>query len=176
MNLSKGQSIQLTKTDGTAMQKIRVGLSWDVASVGKNVDLDVSVVQTGAEKKVAFFNDRAAISGVSLSEDNRTGQGAGEDEFAKFDATKTADGEYFICVNIYEAKERMQGFNLVSNAKALIINEETGAVLAEYKLTEDGGTHSGVIIGSITDTGSTYTFNAKGTFVNGDILEISSAI
>lgn len=158
------------------MSKIRVGLSWDVANVGKNVDLDVFVVKTGAEKKVAFFNDRTAIPGVTLSEDNRTGQGAGEDEFAKFDATQTVDGEYFICVNIYEAKERAQGFNLVNNAKATIINEETGATLAEFKLTEDGGSNSGVIIGSITDAGSTYTFNAKGTFVNGNILEISSAI
>ena len=42
LNIEKGQSLSLVKPDGTSIKKIRVGLAWDTAEIGKNVDLDGS--------------------------------------------------------------------------------------------------------------------------------------
>ena len=44
LNIEKGQSISLVKPDGTTIQKIIVGLSWDTAEIGQNVDLDLFVI------------------------------------------------------------------------------------------------------------------------------------
>jgi len=65
LNLSKGESLNLVKEDGTAISKIRVGLSWDVSDVNGNVDLDLFVVDKKT-KNTAFFNKKDAIKGIKL--------------------------------------------------------------------------------------------------------------
>lgn len=64
INLSKGQKIDLTKTN-PGLSKITVGLGWDTNKYdgGKDFDLDVSVFLANAEGKVesdknfVFFNN-----------------------------------------------------------------------------------------------------------------------
>lgn len=175
LSLEKSQSLSLTKPDGSSIQKIRVGLSWDVASIGSNVDLDLFIVHKES-KKVAFFNNKTAISGIKLSDDNLTGEGEGDDEFAELDATKTDDGDYYICVNIYDAKSKKQSFNLVNNAKATIYNGETNTALASYSVTEDGGQNTGIIVAKLKDVGGSYEFTALGEYVIGDINEVAQIV
>lgn len=175
LSLEKGQSLSLVKPDGSSIQKIRVGLSWDVANVGRNVDLDLFVIHKQS-CKVAFFNDKTAISGVILSDDNLTGEGEGDDEFTKLDATKTDDGDYYICINIYDAKARNQSFNLVNNAKATIYNDETGSPLASYAISQDGGKNTGLIVANLKDIGGKYEFTALGDYLVGDINEVAQTI
>lgn len=65
INLSKGQKIDLTKTN-PGLSKITVGLGWDTNKYdgGKDFDLDVSVFLTNASGKVdketnfIFFNNK----------------------------------------------------------------------------------------------------------------------
>jgi stress response protein SCP2 len=53
------------------------------------------------------------------------------------DAKMTEDGEYFICVNIYDAENRKQSLKDCKNAVATIYNSETNEKLVEYKMTEE---------------------------------------
>lgn len=168
VNLSKGASLSLVKADGSSLSKVRVGISWDVAS-GVNADLDLFVVSPS--KQVAYFGDKTAIAGIQLSDDNRTGAGDGDDEFAKFDAAVTTDGVYTICVNSFTGTT----FDKVSNAKATVYNDEDGTVLATFELAQ-GATNTGIIVGTLTDAGNSYVFTAKGDFVNGDVNEITASI
>lgn len=175
LNLEKGQSLSLVKRDGSSIEKIRVGLSWDTADVGRDVDLDLFVIHKQS-RKVAFFNDKTAIQGVQLSDDNLTGEGEGDDEFTKLDATKTDDGDYYICVNIYDAKARNQSFNLVNNAKATIYNDSTDSPIAAYAISQDGGKHTGLIVANLKDVGGHYEFTALGDYLIGDINEVAQAV
>lgn len=175
LNLVKGQSVPLTKTDGTAISKIRVGLSWDVASIGQAVDLDLSIAHKET-KNVAFYNARNAINWVELSEDNRTWEGDWDDEFAILDATKTADWEYIVFINIFDAVSRWQAFNLVNNAKVTVYNAETNEALVSYSVTENGWANTALIVCSLKDSGDKYDFTAKWDFVNWNINEIVASL
>lgn len=172
LNLEKGQSIDLQK-DGAPISKVRVGLSWDVKP-GITMDLDLFVVQKDP-KKITYFNDKTAIAGVQLSEDNLTGEGDGDDEWAKFDATVTPDGEYFICVNIYQGGgDKVLGN--VANAQCTVYNDETDEELVTYKLTEDGGLNTAIVVGKLVDAGPAYKFHAIGEYKSGSIEEVANGI
>lgn len=171
LNLSKGQTIDLKKADGSNLSKIRVGLSWDVKD-GVKADLDLFVYHKES-KTAAYFGDKTAIAGVKLGDDNRTGAGDGDDETAEFDATVSVDGTYVVCVNIFNPGPTMAD---VSNAKAIVYNSETNEVLATFAMTEQGGTNTGIIVGEIKDSGDNYTFTAKGDYVNGDISQIIASL
>lgn len=176
LNLTKGQTVDLKKADGTAVSKIRVGLSWDV-SEGKTMDLDLFVVgKVAGNTTVAFFNAKNAIKGIQLGEDNVTGAGDGDDEFVNMDATQSEDGEYSIAVNIYDAASKAQTFADVKNAKATVYNQETNEVLATYSITENGGANTGLIVGKVIDAGNAYSFTAMGNFVMGDINAIAASL
>lgn len=176
VNLTKGQSLDLKKADGTAISKIRVGLSWDAKTTdGADMDLDLFVVDKGT-KKVAFFNEKTAIKGIKLGDDNRTGAGDGDDETVEMDATQSDDGVYAICVNIYDAVAKAQTFATVNNAKAKVYNAETNEVLAEYPITENGGSNTALLVGEVTDAGSNYSFKAVGTYLTGDINAVVASL
>ena len=170
LNLSKGVALNLVKEDGvTALSKVRVELSWDVKP-GVTADLDLSIVSPAGA--IAYFNDKTAIAGVQLSDDNRTGDGEGDDEFAIFDATVTEDGVHTILLNIFTDGVT---FDQVANPKVTVYNAETNVALAEFLLGEGGATN-GCIVGTLTDAGDTYVFTPKGDYVNGDLNQIISSL
>lgn len=174
VNLVKGQSIDLKKADGTSISKIRIGLSWDV-SEGSNMDLDLFVVAKQT-KVIAYFNAKDSIKGIKLGADNLTGEGDGDDETVDMDATQSDDWVYAICVNIYDAVARSQSFSGVKNASARVYNADTNEVIAEYAITENGGAHTALIVGEVTDTGDNYAFKAVGTYLNGSITDVSASL
>lgn len=178
VSLVKDSVVPLVKPDGTGINSIRLGLQWDIAGLGPSADLDAFVVQkaTDGTKTIAYFGARTAIAGVELSADNRSGAGDGDDEYAIFNAGTTPDGEYFLCVNIYDATSRHQSFQGVANAKVVVYDNATSTALAEYKLSADGGAHTGVVIGVLKDVGANYLFTPKGDYVNGNINEIAAAL
>lgn len=172
LDLKKGQLLDLKKADGTDLSNVHLGLSWDLG--GKKIDVDVFVVDL-TRGAVAFYNNRTAIKGVFLSEDNRDGAGDGDDEFVDMDARVTEDGVYALCIDIHEAKEKGFDFSQVLNPKVSILNKDTGEVIATYNL-DAGGAHTACIVGMITDTGNKYSFEAKGDYLNGDINDVVAAL
>ena len=92
------------------------------------------------------------------------------------DATITEDGEYAICVNIYNAETKGQSLKDVNAAECTVYDADTNEELAKYKMTEQGGDNTSIIVGVVTDKADGYTFTAKGTYINGDINQVVSEI
>lgn len=90
--LEKGDRINITDKaiaaggDGT---KHYVGAGWDKPSNGTaDLDLYCVAVSNGLVKYLTYYADKTAIPGISLSEDNTTGAGDGDDEKLVIDTTK----------------------------------------------------------------------------------------
>ncbi|WDM23016.1 TerD family protein [Paenibacillus polymyxa] len=173
INLSKGQKIDLTKTN-PGLSKITVGLGWDTNKYdgGKDFDLDVSVFLANAEGKVesdknfVFFNNPQNENGsVVHTGDNRTGDGDGDDEQIKIDLGSVPANVEKIAftITIYEAQERSQNFGQVSRAYARIVNEVNNEELVRFDLGEDFSIETGVVVGELYRHSGEWKFNAIGS-------------
>ncbi|MGG1618460.1 TerD family protein [Paenibacillus sp. NRS-1782] len=173
INLSKGQKIDLTKTN-PGLSKITVGLGWDTNKYdgGKDFDLDVSVFLANAEGKVesdknfVFFNNPQNENGsVVHTGDNRTGEGDGDDEQIKIDLGSVPANVEKIAftITIYEAQERSQNFGQVSRAYARIVNEANNEELIRFDLGEDFSIETGVVVGELYRNSGEWKFSAIGS-------------
>ncbi|ASR48889.1 MULTISPECIES: TerD family protein [Paenibacillus] len=173
INLSKGQKIDLTKTN-PGLSKITVGLGWDTNKYdgGKDFDLDVSVFLANADGKVeteknfVFFNNPQNENGsVVHTGDNRTGDGDGDDEQIKVDLSSVPANVEKIAftITIYEAQERSQNFGQVSRAYARIVNEANNEELVRFDLGEDFSIETGVVVGELYRHSGEWKFNAIGS-------------
>ncbi|WP_310831100.1 TerD family protein [Paenibacillus pedocola] len=173
INLSKGQKIDLTKSN-PGLTKITVGLGWDTNKYdgGKDFDLDVSVFLTNASGKVAketnfiFFNNKQNENGsVIHTGDNRTGDGEGDDEQIQVDLPNIpADVEKIaFTITIYEAEQRSQNFGQVSRSYVRILNEANGEELIRFDLGEDFSIETGVVVGELYRNAGEWKFSAIGS-------------
>jgi len=154
VSLSKGTNVSLTK-EAPNVSAVTVGLGWDVRLTdGAAFDLDASAFVLGADDKVLsdahfiFYNnkstpDRAVVYGG----DNRTGDGAGDDETIKVDFAKLGADvkKVVVAVTIHEGVERRQNFGSVSNAYARVLDDADGKELARFDLSEDGSANTSLI-------------------------------
>ncbi|WP_054943214.1 TerD family protein [Paenibacillus ihuae] len=173
INLSKGQKIDLTKSN-PGLTKITVGLGWDTNKYdgGKDFDLDVSVFLTNASGKVAketnfiFFNNKQNENGsVVHTGDNRTGDGEGDDEQIQVDLPNIpADVEKIaFTITIYEAEQRSQNFGQVSRSYVRILNEANSEELIRFDLGEDFSIETGVVVGELYRNAGEWKFSAIGS-------------
>ncbi|SEU23820.1 TerD family protein [Paenibacillus sp. NFR01] len=173
INLSKGQKIDLTKTN-PGLSKITVGLGWDTNKYdgGKDFDLDVSVFLANAGGKVTkesnfiFFNNRQNENGsVVHTGDNRTGEGEGDDEQIQVDLLNIpADVEKIaFTITIYDADNRKQNFGQVSRSYVRIVNDLNNEELIRFDLGEDFSIETGVIVGELYRHSGEWKFNAIGS-------------
>lgn len=173
INLSKGQKVDLTKTN-PGLSKITVGLGWDTNKYdgGKDFDLDVSVFLTNAagkvetEKNFIFFNNKQNENGsVVHTGDNRTGEGEGDDEQIAIDLNNVPANVEKIAftITIYEANERNQNFGQVSRAYARILNDASNQELVRFDLGEDFSVETGVVVGELYRHSGEWKFNAIGS-------------
>ncbi len=173
INLSKGQKIDLTKTN-PGLSKITVGLGWDTNKYdgGKDFDLDVSLFLTNAAGKVegernfVFFNNPQNENGsVVHTGDNRTGAGDGDDEQIKIElAAVPANVEKIaFTITIYEATERNQNFGQVSRAYVRIVNDTNSEEIIRFDLGEDFSVETGVVVGELYRNNGEWKFNAIGS-------------
>jgi tellurium resistance protein TerD len=65
-------------------------------------------------------------------------------------------------VTINDAEARRQSFGQVSHAYIRIVNEEGGAEIARYDLSEDASTETAMIFGEIYRVGTDWKFKAVG--------------
>jgi tellurium resistance protein TerD len=167
LNLSKGQSLDLTKEAGKPVTKVRIGAGWDVA-VGKTMDLDIWAILRG--EAPCYFNNLTG-NGVKLDGDDRTGASSagGADENMHIDAAAMTSDEVTVVVNIFQAAQKGQFFKDVASAFVEIVDEETGTKLGEFKITENGGDNSALVAGRLTRVNGALTFTAVGDFSTTDI-------
>jgi stress response protein SCP2 len=154
--LVKGQKVDLTKTN-PALTKIKVGLGWDTGS-SQEFDLDavaLMVNETGqmsTKERLVFYNNlKSADGAVQLSKDNRTGEGAEDDEqiFIDLKSISTDLKKIILAIHMYEGESKNQDFSQVANAYVQINDAGSGQQLHKYELGKDSLTGTGVIAGEL---------------------------
>lgn len=182
INLTKGQKVDLTKTN-PGLKSIMVGLGWDVNAFdsGSAFDLDASAFMVGengkcpTEKEFIFYGNLEHSSGsVTHMGDNLTGEGEGDDEQIKIDLSKIPSNitQIAFTVTIYDAENRNQNFGQVSNAFIRIVNNETNEELIRYDLGEDFSIETAVVVGELYKNNGEWKFNAIGSGFQGGLASL----
>ncbi len=171
VSLSKGGNVSLTK-EAPGLTAVTVGLGWDVrTTTGAEFDLDASAIVLNADGKVlsnshfVFFNNTSTPDNTVVhTGDNRTGEGAGDDEAINVNlATLPAEATRITFpVSIYDAVNRSQNFGQVRNAYIRVVNAAGGAEIARYDLSEDAATETAMIFGELYRNGAEWKFRAVG--------------
>lgn len=182
VSLKKGGNVSLSK-EAPGLSAITVGLGWDPrATDGKEFDLDASAFTLKADGKVRadgdfiFYNNKVSSDGsVVHNGDNRTGEGAGDDETIDIDLAKVPAevDKVAIAVTIDEADTRGQSFGQVGGAFIRVMNKDGGAEIARYDLSEDYSTETAVIFGEIYRNGSDWKFRAVGQGFAGGLAPLA---
>lgn len=185
LTLSKNQSISLEKTAGTGLTTVSLGLGWDpvkatggffskLLSGGSNdsIDLDASCIVLDGDFQpvdVVWFRQLTSRDGsIKHSGDNLTGEGDGDDETIYVDLQRLpADVKHLVfTVNSF----RGQTFDQVENAYCRIVNMSGKQELARFNLAEKGS-HTGVVMASLSRGGNGWEFKAIGRSMNGRTAE-----
>ncbi|MGF7233428.1 MAG: TerD family protein [Frankia sp.] len=175
ISLAKGGNVSLTKQAAEAgtsqLTALTVGLGWDArTTTGTDFDLDASAIavkadgQVLSDKHFVFFNNLASPEGaVTLSGDNTTGAGEGDDEtiVVNLGAVPAEIDKIVVPVSIYAAGERTQNFGQVRNAYIRVV-DQAGNELVRYDLSEDYSTETVVIFGEVYRNGAEWKFRAVG--------------
>ncbi|WP_030244480.1 TerD family protein [Streptomyces sp. NRRL S-350] len=171
VSLSKGGNVSLTK-EAPGLSAVTVGLGWDVrTTTGAEFDLDASAIVLNADGKVlsnahfVFFNNTSTPDGTVVhTGDNRTGEGAGDDESININLSglPAEAAKITFPVTIYDGVARGQSFGQVRNAHIRVVNAAGGAEIARYDLSEDAATETAMIFGELYRNGSEWKFRAVG--------------
>ena len=150
VNLQKGQKISLEKEAGGALNRVTMGLGWDVAKskgffgfgggAGQPVDLDASVVMFDESNRpvdVVWFRQLKSRDGsISHSGDNRTGAGDGDDEQIVVELNRVPESvrSLVFTVNSFTG----QNFSTVENAYCRLLNASNNQEVARFNLSVQG--------------------------------------
>ena len=184
VNLQKGQKVNLKKSDGQALSRIRIGLGWDPVKQEKkgglfgsifggsapDIDCDASVLvckggRLSGKSDIVYFGNLKHPSGAIVhTGDNLTGDGEGDDEQILVDLTAVPQDydKLVFVVNIYDCESRKQDFGMIANAFIRICDERTGEEFCRYNLSESYAGMTAMIFGEIYRYNGEWKFNAIG--------------
>lgn len=182
INLTKGQKIDLTKTN-PGLDRLHVGLGWDVNRYDGSGDFDLDAVAflLGADGRAAsdadfvFYGNKRHVSGaVESSGDNLNGVGDGDDEVLRVALSCVPEQVQRIAfaVSIYDAEARRQNFGQVENAFIRVVDEANGQELLRYDLGEDFSIETSVIVGELYRYNGQWKFNAIGSGFQGGLAAL----
>ncbi|MEU0525792.1 TerD family protein [Streptomyces niveus] len=167
VNLQKNQTVSLVKGGAPLLTQVKMGLGWEPAFRGKDIDLDASVIAYGPNRNhldSCYFGKLAILGGsIQHSGDNLTGEGAGDDETIVVDLGRLpaeATGLVFT-VNSFTG----QKFNEVAKAYCRLLDARTGEELVRFDLT-GAEPQTGVIMAKlIRQFSGEWEMTAVGEFV-----------
>jgi tellurium resistance protein TerZ len=176
VSLSKGQTVSLTKANGSGLTHVRMGLGWDAVkkkgffggSKSQSIDLDASAVlyDTGhaVVDQVWFQQLRSQDGAVQHTGDNLTGEGEGDDEsiVVHLDRLPSNIATIVFLVNSFTG----QNFSQIENAFCRLVDETNGQEIARYDLT-GSGSHTAQIMAKVSRNGDGWAMTAIGTIANG---------
>lgn len=182
ISLRKGGNVSLSKTGGSTLNVITVGLGWDErVTDGPEFDLDATAFCLGANGKVRtdsdfiFYGNLVGINGaIEHKGDNRDGGADGDDEsiVIKLKGIPSGVEKIAICVTIDEAEAKNQNFGMVSNAFVRIINNSNNQEMARYDLTEDMSMETAMIFAELYRYNNEWKFKAVGQGFNGGLFAL----
>ncbi|WP_405847215.1 TerD family protein [Streptomyces niveus] len=167
VNLQKNQTVSLVKGGAPLLTQVKMGLGWEPAFRGKDIDLDASVIAYGPNRnhlESCYFGKLSILGGsIKHSGDNLTGEGAGDDETIVVDLGRLpaeATGLVFT-VNSFTG----QKFNEVAKAYCRLLDARTGEELVRFDLT-GAEPQTGVIMAKlIKQFSGEWEMTAVGDFV-----------
>ncbi|MEU1281100.1 TerD family protein [Streptomyces sp. NPDC005805] len=137
VSLQKNQTVSLVKGGRPLLSQVKMGLGWEPAYRGKDIDLDASVIAYGPQRNhldSCYFGKLSILGGaIKHSGDNLTGEGAGDDETIVVDLGRLpadATGLVFT-VNSFSG----QKFTEVAKAYCRLLDAATGEELVRFDLT-----------------------------------------
>lgn len=171
--LKTGQSLSVVKADGSALNRIRVELSWNESGPKSPYDFDVFALEVNqnagspgigkgvGESRVCYFNQKQTPA-IVHSGDNRTGAGDGPDETLIIDLSKVDSVTNLIpvVITLYEGPQRGQDFQQTQGAEAVLVNDETGERLALVKLADLAQGSTGAVIAALDKSSGAWKFTA----------------
>ncbi|CAM5484522.1 hypothetical protein SNARM312S_07965 [Streptomyces narbonensis] len=129
--------MSLVKGGQPLLSQVKMGLGWEPAYRGKDIDLDASVIAYGPQRNhldSCYFGKLSILNGsIKHSGDNLTGEGAGDDEVIVVDLGRLpadATGLVFT-VNSFSG----QKFTEVAKAYCRLMDAATGEELVRFDLT-----------------------------------------
>ncbi|MBJ7905775.1 TerD family protein [Streptomyces sp. DSM 110735] len=137
VSLRKNETVSLVKGGTPLLSRVQMGLGWEPAYRGKDIDLDASVIAYGPQRNVVdacYFGKLSILNGaIKHSGDNLTGEGGGDDEVITVDLGRIPQevtGLVFT-VNSFSG----QKFTEVAKAYCRLIDPVTGDELVRFDLT-----------------------------------------
>lgn len=137
VSLRKNQTVSLVKGGRPLLSQVRMGLGWEPAFRGKDIDLDASVIAYGPRRELidsCYFGKLTILNGaIRHSGDNLTGEGGGDDEVITVDLGRLPQevtGLVFT-VNSFSG----QKFTEVAKAYCRLVDAATGEELVRFDLT-----------------------------------------
>ncbi|MFH8611301.1 TerD family protein [Streptomyces sp. NPDC018029] len=137
VSLQKNQTVSLVKGGKPLLSQVKMGLGWEPAFRGKDIDLDASVIAYGPQRNhvdSCYFGKLSIVNGaIKHSGDNLTGEGGGDDEVIVVDLGRLPQdvtGLVFT-VNSFSG----QKFTEVAKAYCRLIDAATGEELVRFDLT-----------------------------------------
>ncbi|WP_371792592.1 TerD family protein [Streptomyces sp. NBC_01471] len=137
VSLQKNQTVSLVKGGKPLLSRVKMGLGWEPAFRGKDIDLDASVMAFGPQRNhidSCYFGKLAILDGaVKHSGDNLTGEGAGDDEVIVVDLGRIPAevSALVFTVNSFTG----QKFTEVGKAYCRLIDAASGEELVRFDLT-----------------------------------------
>ncbi|MEU1293870.1 TerD family protein [Streptomyces sp. NPDC005840] len=137
VSLQKNQTVSLVKGGRPLLSQVRMGLGWEPAYGGRDIDLDASVIAYGPQRNhldSCYFGKLTILNGaIKHSGDNLTGEGGGDDEVIVVDLGRIpqeATGLVFT-VNSFSG----QKFTEVAKAYCRLVDAATDEELVRFDLT-----------------------------------------
>ncbi|MEW2520641.1 TerD family protein [Actinacidiphila alni] len=168
VNLRKNETVSLVKAGRPLLSSVRMGLGWEPAFGGRDIDLDASVIAYGPQRNhiaTCYFGKLAILNGaVQHSGDNLTGAGSGDDETITVHLgglPPEVTGLVFT-VNSYSG----QKFNKVAKAYCRLLDAGSGEELVRFDLT-GGEARTGVLMAKlIKQFSGEWEMTAMGDFID----------
>ncbi|MFJ8161546.1 TerD family protein [Streptomyces sp. NPDC096136] len=137
VSLRKNQTVSLVKGGRPLLSQVKMGLGWEPAFGGRDIDLDASVIAYGPQRNFVdscYFGKLSILDGsIKHSGDNLTGEGAGDDEVIVVDLGRLpaeVTGLVFT-VNSFSG----QKFTEVAKAYCRLIDAASDEELVRFDLT-----------------------------------------
>lgn len=178
VHLRKGQKTALVAANGSVLDRIKAGLSWDAS---QGYDLDVECFMLGSNSKVlgddwfVFYGSLQSPDGaVTHSGDCRDGSLPGDDEVITIQLSRLNPQvqKLVFVVTINEARERGLNFAGVRNAAIHIQDCAIGADLCSFQLTDYYANVTSMMVGEIYNHNGQWKFNPIGDGIAADLYEL----
>ncbi|MDR4946825.1 TerD family protein [Neobacillus cucumis] len=180
VTLSKGQKVDLTKSY-PGLEKVVVGLGWNISHAGSNFDLDASAFllsasgQVNSDQDFVFYNNPSGGNGsIVYSGDNRIGSGVRDDEQIRIDLLKVPDHIHRIAftITIHDAQAKQQNFGQIADSYVRIFNELTNEELLRFNLGRDFTVETAIVAAEIYRHQGEWKFNAIASGFQGGLAAL----